>query len=87
MPSNLDYLKIKELRILPRNGCFYAEFVYNLEAYSPDLDYTLALGIDHGIDNWLTCISNAGTSLIVDGRKIKSLNQWYKCDSLVTESR
>ncbi|WP_051039244.1 RNA-guided endonuclease TnpB family protein [Nostoc sp. PCC 7524] len=77
MPSNLDYLKIKELRILPRNGCFYAEFIYKLEASKPDLDYTLALGIDHGIDNWLTCISNAGTSLIVDGRKVKSLNQWY----------
>ncbi|MGH1396083.1 MAG: RNA-guided endonuclease InsQ/TnpB family protein [Trichormus sp.] len=77
MPSNLDYLKIKELRILPRNGCFYAEFVYKLEAYSPDLDYTLALGIDHGVNNWLSCISNVGTSLIVDGRKVKSLNQWY----------
>ncbi|MCC3624719.1 hypothetical protein [Microcoleus sp. PH2017_36_ELK_O_B] len=29
MPSNLDYAEIREVRILPRNGCFYAEFVYN----------------------------------------------------------
>ncbi|WP_313935358.1 RNA-guided endonuclease InsQ/TnpB family protein [Anabaena azotica] len=77
LPSNLDYLEIKELRILPRNGCFYAEFIYKLEPQKPDLDYSLVLGIDHGINNWLSCISNAGTSFIVDGRKVKSLNQWY----------
>ncbi|WP_366516630.1 transposase [Microcoleus sp. PH2017_20_SFW_D_A] len=35
------------------------------------------LGIDHGIDNWLTCVSNANTSFIVDGKHLKSLNQWY----------
>ena len=35
------------------------------------------LGIDHGIDNWLTCVSNVGTSFIVDGKHLKSVNQWY----------
>ena len=35
------------------------------------------MGIDHGIDNWLTCVSNTGTSFIVDGLHLKSLNQWY----------
>ena len=28
MPSNLDYADIREIRILPIHGCFYAEFVY-----------------------------------------------------------
>lgn len=28
MPSNLDFKAIREYRILPRNGCFYLEFVY-----------------------------------------------------------
>lgn len=37
----------------------------------------LALGIDPGVNNWLTCVSNLGTSFIIDGRKLKSLNQWY----------
>lgn len=27
MPSNLDLKTIREYRILPRNGCFYLEFV------------------------------------------------------------
>jgi putative transposase len=77
MPSNLDWKSIKEVRILPRNGCFYAEFVYPVAAVEVQLDPTKALGIDHGLNNWLTCISNCGTSFIVDGLHLKSLNQWY----------
>lgn len=77
MPSNLSFKDIKEIRILPRNKSFYAEFVYKIEPVQADVDLSKVLGIDHGIDNWLTCVSNAGTSLIVDGRHLKSLNQWY----------
>lgn len=35
------------------------------------------LGIDSGINNWLTCISNVGTSIIIDGKHLKSVNRWY----------
>lgn len=77
MPSNLDYSTIREIRILPRNGCFYAEFVYSVESVAADVDSTRCLGIDHGLTNWLTCVSNCGTSFILDGLHLKSLNQFY----------
>jgi putative transposase len=77
MPSNLDYNSIREIRILPRNGCFYAEFVYQLIPVETALNPEKALGIDPGLGNWLTCISNVGTSMIVDGLHLKSLNRWY----------
>ena len=77
MPSNLRFDDIKELRILPRNCCFYAEFVYKTSVAKPDVDKTKVLGIDHGLSNWLTCVSNVGTSFIIDGKHIKSLNRWY----------
>jgi IS605 OrfB family transposase len=78
MPSNLQFADIKELRILPRNQCFYAEFVYELlPVEAVELNRQYALAIDPGINNWLSCVSNVGTSFIVDGRKVKSLNQWY----------
>ncbi|NJL56828.1 IS200/IS605 family element transposase accessory protein TnpB [bacterium] len=77
MPSNLEYADIRELRILPRNGCFYAEFVYKVNAIDVALDPLKALGIDPGLNNWLTCVSNTGTSFIVDGLHLKSLNRWY----------
>jgi putative transposase len=77
MPSNLDYKNIREYRILPRNGCFYLEMVYKNESQKAELDAAKVLGIDHGLNNWLTCLSNIGTSFIVDGLKLKSLNQFY----------
>ncbi|MEG4440691.1 transposase [Microcoleus sp. AT9_B5] len=77
IPSNLDFKSIREYRILPRNGCFYLEFVYKVNQIQADIDPTKCLMIDHGVDNWLTCVSNVGTSFIVDGRHLKSLNQGY----------
>jgi putative transposase len=77
MPSNLRFEDIKELRILPRNRCFYAEFIYKISAIKSDVDKINVLGIDHGLSNWLTCVSSVGTSFIVDGKHLKSLNRWY----------
>ncbi|MBW4445992.1 MAG: transposase [Spirirestis rafaelensis WJT71-NPBG6] len=77
MPSNLDFKTIREVRILPRNRCFYAEFVYKVQTSPIELDKSKVLGIGHGLNNWLTCVSNVGTSFIVDGLRLKSLNQWY----------
>jgi putative transposase len=77
IPSNLDWKEIREIRILPRNGVFYAEFVYPMQAESYELDPLKALGLDLGLNNWLTCVSNTGSSFIVDGKELKSLNQWY----------
>jgi IS605 OrfB family transposase len=77
LPSNLKWETIKEVRILPRNGCFYAEFIYNQNLENQSLDQAKALGIDSGLNNWLTCVSNIGTSFVIDGKHLKSLNQWY----------
>jgi len=77
IPSNLKFEDIREFRILPRNREFYLELVYKTETAQADVDFGRALGIDHGVDNWLTCVSNVGTSFIVDGKHLKSLNQWY----------
>ncbi len=77
MPYNLNFKAIREIRILPRNRSFYVEFVYKTQSTVVEIDKSKVLGIDHGIDNWLTCVSNVGTSFIVDGLHLKSLNQWY----------
>ncbi|MFS8118473.1 MAG: RNA-guided endonuclease InsQ/TnpB family protein [Microcoleus sp.] len=77
MPSNLEHSCIREYRILPRNGCFYLELVYQKETVQSDVNINSVLMIDHGMDNWITCVSNIGTSFIVDGRHLKSINQGY----------
>ncbi|MEM1170649.1 MAG: transposase [Cyanobacteria bacterium P01_H01_bin.35] len=77
MASNLDWNSIKEIRILPRHGCFYVEFVYEIKPQPIKLDPNQALSIDHGLDNWLTCVDTLGHSFIVNGKHLKSKNQWY----------
>lgn len=77
MPTNLDFATIKEVRILPRNGCLYAEFVYPTQPLPMRSEKGKCLGLDHGLNNWLTGVSNVGTSFIVDGKHLKSINQWY----------
>jgi putative transposase len=77
-PYGIKPSQIVELSIVPRNGCFYAAYVYKTQpSEKVELDYSLALGIDHGVGNWLTCLSNKGLSFIVDGLHLKSLNNWF----------
>lgn len=73
--------QVVEVRILPKNSELSVEYVYR---YGNDgatcrlgLDPGYALGIDPGVDNWLTCVSTKGKSFIVDGAAIKSINQNY----------
>ncbi|WP_414584352.1 RNA-guided endonuclease InsQ/TnpB family protein [Scytonema sp. PCC 10023] len=79
MPHNIKFEHIKELRILPRNRSFYAEFVCaHPDIVKIELDQKRALAIDPGVNNWLSCVPNTGdNSFIVDGFKLKSLTQWY----------
>lgn len=84
LPSAIGFKpeQLAEIRILPRNGEIYAEYVFEDDSPAyPNcnlaLDHAKALGIDHGRDNWLTCVGSDGRSFIADGRKVKSLNQWY----------
>ena len=51
--------------------------VYKYQSVKTDIDTSRSLGIDPGLNNQLTCVSNVGTSLIVDGLRLKSLHQGY----------
>lgn len=77
-PSNLDWGKVRELQIVPRAGYFDAVWICEAPPVAPvALDPDKSLAIDHGIDNWLTCVDSEGHSFIVDGKHLKSVNQWY----------
>ena len=75
-----DDIKIKQVDIIPRNNGRFFECVYTVEApdiQTENLDESLALSIDLGIDNFCTCVTNTGDSFIVDGKRLKSINQHY----------
>ena len=80
MPSNIDYSKVKEFTILPKNGAFYLEMSYQVEKQKHDLDVNLALSIDLGTaDNLAACVDTLGNSFLIDARAMKAMNQlWNK---------
>ena len=79
LPPVLKDKKIKEIRIIPKQHSRYFEiqYIYKVEEVQRELNKNNALGIDLGIDNLCTCVTNAGASFIIDGRKLKSINQYY----------
>ena len=80
LPKNITVDKLQEVRILPIfNGLeFDIEFVYKKEFEPISVDKNNYLSIDMGLDNFATCFnSNDGSSFIIDGRYIKSLNRHY----------
>lgn len=79
IPPILKDKNIKEIRIIPRFKARYFEiqYTYEVEEIQSDLDNNKALAIDLGLDNIATCVTTDGQSFIIDGRKLKSINQWY----------
>ena len=79
LPSVLKNKKIKEIRIIPKQHSRYFEiqYTYEVKEIQRELNKENVLGIDLGIDNLCTCVTNTGASFIIDGRKLKSINQYY----------
>ena len=79
LPLVLKDKKIKEIRIIPKQHSRYFEiqYIYEVKEVQRELNKENVLGIDLGIDNLCTCVINTGASFIIDGRKIKSINQYY----------
>ncbi|ATV36585.1 RNA-guided endonuclease InsQ/TnpB family protein [Fusobacterium pseudoperiodonticum] len=79
LPPVLKDKKIKEIRIIPKQHSRYFEiqYTYEVKEIQRELNKENVLGIDLGIDNLCTCVTNTGASFIIDGRKLKSTNQYY----------
>lgn len=78
LPINLDFQKVKEFTILPKNGEFYLECSYEVEPVNIQLDINQALSIDLGTSaNLMACVDTLGNSFLVDSRQAKSMNQLY----------
>lgn len=79
VPPILEGKKVKEIRIIPKSNArfFEIQYAYESDVKPKELDKTKALAIDLGVDNLATCVTSEGDSFIIDGRKLKSINQWY----------
>ncbi len=84
-PSMLDIAvktkqkNINQVRIVPRKGFYVVEAVYEQEAKQALVNPAYYAGIDLGMNNLVALTSNKPgfRSVLVNGRPVKSINQFY----------
>ena len=88
IPPVLLDKKVKEIRILPKGKArfFEIQYIYEAECIQRNLNTQNALALDFGINNLITAVSSTGKSFIVDGRKLKSINQWFNKENARLQS-
>lgn len=79
VPKVLENKKIKEIRIIPKfNARFFEiQYTYEIKEENIKLNTNNALAIDLGVNNLCTCVTSMGKSFIIDGKKLKSINQFF----------
>ncbi|WP_373526837.1 RNA-guided endonuclease InsQ/TnpB family protein [Nostoc sp.] len=75
-PKRLWGKPIKELRFIPTHGSWYTEYVYEMGEVSQTTG-VYAIGIDPGLNNWVSAVCTNGKSFLVCGKRLKSVNQWW----------
>lgn len=79
IPQVLENKEIKQIQIIPKfNARFFEiQYTYEIQEENIKLNTNNALAIDLGVNNLCTCVTNTGKSFIIDGRKLKSINQFF----------
>ena len=88
IPPILLDKKVKEIRIIPKAKArfFEIQYIYEAECMQRNLNTDNALALDLGINNLVTAVSSKGKSFIIDGRKLKSINQWFNKENARLQS-
>lgn len=79
---------IKEIRIIPKTNArfFEIQYIYEAECIQRNLNTNNALALDLGVNNLVTAVSNSGKSFIIDGKRLKSINQWFNKENARLQS-
>jgi IS605 OrfB family transposase len=89
IPPCIKSHQIREVTILPVNGgkAYKIEFCYKVPNQPKNLDQDHYLAIDLGLNNFATMVDTAtGAAVILDGKRIKSINQWYNKENARLQS-
>ncbi|PSF37614.1 transposase [Aphanothece hegewaldii CCALA 016] len=88
LPERLHNKNIKEVRIHPKykGTWFEIEYIYEDEKIETSVDSSKAMAIDLGVDNIAACFDTDGHQFLIDGKKIKSINQWYNKRNAILQS-
>ena len=69
---------LQQVRIIPKANYLVIEIIYKIDDVKQLNDNGRYIGIDLGIDNFVTITNNCGlTPIIINGKGQKSINQYY----------
>ncbi|WP_242239405.1 RNA-guided endonuclease TnpB family protein [Bacillus cereus group sp. BfR-BA-01309] len=82
MPKNLRNKKISYIEIVPKQKGRFFEVHYTYELHvsqmkKPSTTTSNALSCDLGVDRLVSCVTNTGDAFLIDGKKLKSINQYF----------
>mgnify|MGYP003299888187 CR=1 FL=1 len=85
--TNVTNENLCQARIVPQTSCYVLEIVYKKEISDNFISDKSYLSIDLGINNFATCFNDTdNSSFIINGKIIKSYNQYYNKKSAEIKS-
>ncbi|WP_249709267.1 RNA-guided endonuclease TnpB family protein [Bacillus cereus] len=82
MPKNLRNKNISYIEIVPKQKGRFFEVHYTYEMHvsqmkKQPMTTSNALGCDLGVGRLVSCVTNTGDAFLIDGKKLKSINQYF----------
>ncbi len=65
------------MRFIPKTTCFIVEVIHEQTTQAPQVQGDGIMGIDLGLNNFVTAIDNQAKPFIIKGGGVKALNQWF----------
>ena len=77
IPTKVKESELVEVRVVPRNNHHVVEITYKVEDKEVKLDNNRYASVDLGINNLMTVSSNVTKPFIINGKPLKSINQYW----------
>ena len=77
IPTKVKESELVEVRILPRNNHHVVEIVYKVEDKESKDENKRYASVDLGVNNLMTVSSNVTKPFIINGKPLKSINQYW----------
>ena len=77
IPTKVKESELVEVRVLPRNNHHIVEITYKIEDKETKIDNKRYASVDLGVNNLMTVSSNVTKPFIINGKPLKSINQYW----------
>lgn len=78
LKTNCKEGSVKQVRFVPKLDCYIIEVVYESKVKEQLPDNNRGMSIDLGVNNLASIVTNVSKkAILIDGRKLKSINQYY----------